>query len=319
MTMNIDANDEILIRRYLLGLISEAELENVESRVMTDDGFFQQINLVEDELIDEYLDGDLSSKDCRAFEDIFLRAPERQNKLRFARALHTYAANAARSAASEPQAQAVPWWQPVLALLTPPRNVLAFSLATAVVAILVGGPWAYLRIAGLEQRIAALQVSRQEEAVRSLSLYQSQQVRTEQITTQLRRAQEELSAAQSGGARLSGPRVALSNTLSVLLIPGMTRSGGSGQRLEIPKNAAIVRVTLDLPENRFEAYTAVVLGDGQEILARKNLKASEKPDRITLRFDLPASDLSSGDYEIRLFGANQTDQFETYVLRVSHK
>ncbi len=320
MPMKIDSNSEHLIRRYLLGAVTEAEREDVESRLMVDDNFFQQIGLLEDELIDEYLDSDLSPKDRRQFEEIFLCAPERQQKLRFARALQTYATNAARAGASEDHAKAAPWWQPILALFNPPRQVLVGSLATAVVALLAGGPWTYLRISGLEQRIAALQAGRQDDEFRLRSLYEDQRVKTDQLAAQLRQEQEKWSAAQSGGGTgLRTTRFALASTISVLLSPGLTRGAGTTQRLEISEGTTLVRVKLDLPENRYRTYTAVLLSNGQEIFGRRNLKASETTDQITLNLDLPAPDLQSGDYEIRLFGPDRTEQFETYILRLARK
>ncbi len=320
MPMKLDAQSEILIRRYLLGAVSETERDEVESRLMVDDDFFRQIDLAEDELIDDYLDRDLSPKDCRRFEETFLCAPERQHKLRFARALRTYATNAAKAAASDAKAKAAPWWQPILALLNPPRQVLVASLASAVITVLAGGPWTYLRITGLEQKIAALQSSRQDEETRMRSLYEGQRAKTDQLAEQLRHEQAKWSAAQSGGGRLfADTRSAFANTLSVLLSPGLTRSADSARRLDIPKGTAIVRVKLDLPENPYATYTAVLLSEGQEILARKNLKASETPDRITISLDLPASDLPGGDYELRLFGTNQADHLQTYVLRIARR
>lgn len=317
MPMKLDSNSEILIRRYLLGAVSEAEREDVESRLMADDDFFQQLNLIEDELIDEYLDRGLSPTDSRLFEEVFLCAPERQHKLRFAKALRTYAA---RAAASEGRAKAAPWWQPVLAFFNPPRQVLAGLLAAAVIALLAGGPWTYFRIAGLEQRIAALQASRQDDESRLRSLYEDQRAKTDLLVAQLRQEQEKRSAAEAGGsAGLRETRFALVNTLSVMLSPGLTRGAESAGRLEIPKGAALIRVKLDLPENRYQTYTAILLSEGQEIITRKRLRATETASQITLSLELPAFELPSGDYEIRLFGTNQTNPLETYVLHLVRK
>jgi tetratricopeptide (TPR) repeat protein len=81
-----------VLRSYLLGtLTSEQPAREIEERLLTEDDFLEQVNLAEDELIDAYLDGQLNDDELAAFERHFLRAVERQRKLRFSRALRKLA------------------------------------------------------------------------------------------------------------------------------------------------------------------------------------------------------------------------------------
>jgi len=57
----------------------------------------------EDELIDQYLKDQLTPAESEAFENHFLRAPERQQKLRFAKALKKLVAE--QSSADAPVAE----------------------------------------------------------------------------------------------------------------------------------------------------------------------------------------------------------------------
>jgi uncharacterized coiled-coil protein SlyX len=309
--MKLDTGSETLIRRYLLAALTEEERERVEARLM-----------VEDELVDEYLDQVLTPRERQRFEETFLGAPERQHKLRFAKALRAYAAKAARVGALEVKRERAPWWQPILTLLNPPRPILAYSLGTAVLILAIGGPWTLVRMAGLEHRIEALQSQQQsrEAQVSSLhSQYVEQRAKTDRIAAQLRQEQEKWSAMESAaGKGTRESRFPLVNTLAMVLTPGMTRGANASQRLEIPKGVSLVTLKLDLPENRFKTYKAVLLNDGQEILSRSGLKASDSGSQIIVRLDVPASDLQSGDYAIQLFGAGQND-FDSYVLRVIKK
>jgi anti-sigma factor RsiW len=50
--------------------------------------------MVEDDLIDDYLDGSLSEQESEKFEQHFLATTERREKLRFAKALRRYVADA---------------------------------------------------------------------------------------------------------------------------------------------------------------------------------------------------------------------------------
>lgn len=202
--MKLDASSEVLIRRYLLGDISEEERDQVETRLMADDAFFQQVNLVEDDLIDEYLDQDLTPKDRKRFEVTFLCAPERQHKLRFAKALHTYVANAAVRRVPGPEPAIDPWWQPIADFLRLQRPALAYPLTAAMLLLLIGGPWTFVRIAGLESQITALKQNRDAGESRLRSLYEDQRAKTDSLAAQLQQQQEKWAAAQAAGESRSG-------------------------------------------------------------------------------------------------------------------
>src|SRR5215470_1028129 len=88
--MNQTINEEEAIRQYLLGRLREEEQTRLEERLLTDDDFFERLNLAEDELIDEYLAGGLDAENRQRFDTHFLAAPERQRKLRFSVVLSKY-------------------------------------------------------------------------------------------------------------------------------------------------------------------------------------------------------------------------------------
>jgi hypothetical protein len=82
-------SDELLIR-YHLGELSPDERDAVEARYFADDLFHEQVLAVEEELIDSYLRGELSTGQRTHFEGWFLQIGERREKLEFARALAGY-------------------------------------------------------------------------------------------------------------------------------------------------------------------------------------------------------------------------------------
>jgi CHAT domain-containing protein/tetratricopeptide (TPR) repeat protein len=88
--MNQTINEEEAIKQYLLGRLSEEERTALEERLLTDDDFFERLNLAEDELIEEYLAGALPAGDRERFVSHFMGAPERQRKLGFSMALRKY-------------------------------------------------------------------------------------------------------------------------------------------------------------------------------------------------------------------------------------
>lgn len=88
--MSRDTIDEDRLVRYLLGLMPEEEKTEMEDMYLTDDVLNEQLQAAERELIDRYIDGDLSGTERKRFESFFLCSPARMEKLRFARALRTY-------------------------------------------------------------------------------------------------------------------------------------------------------------------------------------------------------------------------------------
>src|SRR5215208_6590895 len=78
------------VRRYLLKQLSGEEQSALEARLLTEDDLFTEVEIVEDELIDEYLAHELSRNERKRFEDHFLTTPERESKLSSARAMKRY-------------------------------------------------------------------------------------------------------------------------------------------------------------------------------------------------------------------------------------
>jgi anti-sigma-K factor RskA len=76
--MSLTGKDEILIRRYLLGEMTDREREQVERQLMTDRQYLDHIIKVEESLIDEYVRGELGPDEIGPFETYFLSAPERR-------------------------------------------------------------------------------------------------------------------------------------------------------------------------------------------------------------------------------------------------
>jgi CHAT domain-containing protein/exonuclease VII small subunit len=97
----VEEIEEKTIRRYLLGELPEAEMLPFEERLMTDDPLFEMLLVIEDELIDESVAGELSAEEQARFEAYFLATPRRRERLELARALHDYE-YAARRAADRP-------------------------------------------------------------------------------------------------------------------------------------------------------------------------------------------------------------------------
>src|SRR5262245_21275325 len=84
-----EEGDEVM-REYLLGGLAEDAREQLEKRLITDEDEFCKLLIEEDELVDDYVQDNLSEGDKLQFESHFLCTPERQRKLRFAATMREY-------------------------------------------------------------------------------------------------------------------------------------------------------------------------------------------------------------------------------------
>jgi tetratricopeptide (TPR) repeat protein len=83
--------DELQIRRFLLGQLREEERERFEERILDDQALLDHLSIVEEELIDDYLFGTLAGGEEEDFEQRFLTTPKRREKLVVARRLKQFA------------------------------------------------------------------------------------------------------------------------------------------------------------------------------------------------------------------------------------
>lgn len=87
MNLNIDKE---LLRSYLLGTMEAESRAELEERILSDPAAYEEVLLIEEELIDQYVAGGLSKAEQQQFETHFLITEERQKNLRFGQLLKRY-------------------------------------------------------------------------------------------------------------------------------------------------------------------------------------------------------------------------------------
>lgn len=78
------------LRDYILGTLGDEDRSAIEERIMTDDDYFQTLAIVEEDLVQEYADGNLTPAESASFEKSFLHSADNRQRVRFARALRKY-------------------------------------------------------------------------------------------------------------------------------------------------------------------------------------------------------------------------------------
>ena len=78
------------MKRYLLGTLDADRKSQLEERILSEPDVYEELLVIEEELIDQYVAGSLTGLEQQQFETNFLTTSERQKHLQFARLLKRY-------------------------------------------------------------------------------------------------------------------------------------------------------------------------------------------------------------------------------------
>ncbi len=279
-----------LFTRYLLGSLSARELEQVEEQFFSDDDLFCELLETEDQLIEDYLDGQLSAEARDRFERYFLTMPARRRKVEITSLLkHSKLQHSpANELQIEPPVKITRWWQEIAAAWRLNQPVIGFSVAAAVLIL---------------------------AAISALLLIRQPQRTLDSTTAHL--------ASPSPAASATAARV-----VSLLLPPGSFRSGNQNptNKALVGAGTESIELTLQAGAGKFSAYQASVqdkLDPQKDLLTTDFLKAEAGENgRQIVRWTIPVSSLPVGDYQVTLRGksANNTSAAsETYDFMVRHQ
>ncbi len=321
--MKIDLENELPLKSYLLGELKPEEQQQLEQRLMIDTAVFEELQLAEEELIDDYLRGTLTGREREKFENFFLLAPERRQKLSFAKALRLYIAE-------NPIPKRKSWeaWRESWQAFWRFQNLVpSWSLAAALLLIILGGSWSTFRILRLQK---ALEQAGTRDVQRQLTELQS---RNTELAAALLREQNQRSLLAQEMANLKTgekpghpsplPSQMQPALLSFALTPGLLRDVRSSQKVNIPAGANVVQFHLTLaPEDYPKFHAALQHVEGDEIWAQTWLRGESTALHQPLRLILPAKLLTPGDYVLTLSGVTRSGESEDsrkYYFRVIQK
>ena len=91
--MAVDEHEHDITRRYLLGQLTDDEAQKLEERLLSEDDFFQELELTKDELAQEYASGQLTAKERKWLQENFLASPQGKQRHEFAKTFDQYVRN----------------------------------------------------------------------------------------------------------------------------------------------------------------------------------------------------------------------------------
>jgi type II secretory pathway pseudopilin PulG len=309
--------------RYLLGKLSDAESAELEERSFVDDRVFDEIETAEDELIDAYVGGSLSSEDRERFESKLLKSARVTERVEFAKLL---------SKSAPPQLvgyeQRKTRWRDRLfenSFIQSPafRGVViaGFLLAVSIIPALL---WMQQRTENrLNLERAAIEQQRQQLAQQLAE----QQAKTNQLAADLQtskaeevRLQRELQATTEELARRAAQPAALASTF---LFSNSVRAPGERSGLNVRSTASTIQLKLVLESDDYASYRATLKSPSNDnILTRPGLKSRRSGQSRIIILELPSRNLSPGEYLVSVSGRAPSGTYEPvadYSLRLSKK
>lgn len=97
------------LRDYLFGTLEPGEREWLERSLLTDDDLYQELLVVEDELVDDYVLDRLERDEAHRLREYLFRLPDGRTKLAFAKAMRVHADRGASSASRGRWTAMRPW------------------------------------------------------------------------------------------------------------------------------------------------------------------------------------------------------------------
>jgi hypothetical protein len=327
--VELQAKENLELRRYLLRELTEEDALQVEARLFFESEYSEHLQAVKDDLVDEYVYGELSLDERKRFETHFFSDPDCYEDFKVAEALKNYIATEQPLSllAEEPDS-------PDEIVLPPSKNSfwaflkerpLVFRLLLAsVVFVLVGGLWLIINI--VRRPGPSRPAQAQLPTPQGSDINPQQQRETDGINVQagnknpqdgqgqsVAQTNQEQRAngnknASTGNERPSNreganPPSRRQKPVFALLIPGgLVRAGGSVKKVTLSANASVVNFKLALiaeADNRIYQAT-LQTADGKSIKTWTNLKSAASKWGAVVSIRAPANLFDQQSYSMVL-------------------
>ncbi len=311
------------LKSYFLGALAVEEAERLEEQCAADAELTEQANIVESELADDYLRGNLSADERRFFEENYLTTDARREKLRLAGNLWKVAnENRLTDEKSAPS-----FWEK----LSANYRTLAFGgLAAAIIFGAFGLLWLNSNknpeIARQENINQAINSEVQNQLTEAL---QNANVVNQSLDIGVKYSNNNVNSAERNSQKNTAPKPTATPEIkstpkpieppaptlaTFTLFPGTLRSEGE-QSIKISPNTTKINLRLTLPKDaaKYKNYRATLkTADGETVFTSPNLKS--------LNLSTSAGKIANGTYIVFLEGRNAQNPAESiaeYTFRVS--
>ncbi|MFT3742917.1 MAG: hypothetical protein QM785_01360 [Pyrinomonadaceae bacterium] len=288
--MEIDDNK---IRRFLLGEMPSEEHEAFEQQIVEGDAeLFEAVRVVDDELTEEYLRGNLSAAEAKKFE------AANTSQTRCER-LDLHRAMLAEFDLNRPATQLPEVSPGFLAKLIAALQLPQLAVAAALLVAVIIGVWF------LVLRKPQVDIVKQTETTPTEL---PSPIPTAPIDVNGNKPPAKTPTPTPANTDNRPPPEQHSIIAAVILSPGLVRSGGSNPTVKVGENTKSVNFTLPLRSTDYRNYRVEIEDGAGKIVYRS---ATIAPRGGRLNFSSPAKNLSPGDYIVRAYGVNNAGENES--------
>ena len=340
--MSEQSPDESVIKAYLTGTLSKEDTERLDELSVTDDLFADLLTMVENDLVDAYVRGELTESSAERLKSEYLTTRSGRQKLGFAQALAGFSEKhtSEQSAKSKQPFPVLPAKQRDWAWFSESSKFIfgtwsRWAAASAAVILLVLGVWLTYDVIRLRWQISrntpANGVQRQnpQNAQKALpgesntngaerqepNSANPQNDRVEkQKTEEQQRTTQKITPSKPRGLGAGQASVA-----SFILTPQM-RSVQQTQTVTVPAKTSVVELHLQLEPEQFSRYRVVLVDKSNQTLLRTGaIKANGSGDNKTLNIRVPAALLKPQSYALQVYGlsAGKSETLNAYLFRVA--
>jgi hypothetical protein len=329
-------NDQTIVG-YLLNELSEADQESFEEAYLKDEGLFEQLRSIEEELIEDYVKRDLSRRERRLFERRYLVSERRRASVEAARQLVEVCSLLASSQAAANDTSGSKWYSAGLRLWTLTKQHFAQVGVVATVILLLLGSGLVIELSRLHRRLAAVNEERKvfeqqaEEAERQLAHEREQFIEERRhniaLREDLRNINKRLGRSADEPEKSQAPKDII---VLLTLMPGI-RSLGNLDRVVISTRTSLVELRVNLERREtanllsYRMVVKAVEGDS-EIWAQERIRPRQYRSTQYAAVKVPAERFTSaggGDFTLTLgaltAGGKEYEEIERCYFQVISK
>ena len=268
-------DENIKFKKYFLGSLDRQETEEIEQRIISEPELEEPLQAAENELMEDFIDGNLSPAETKLFQQNYLISSEREKQISHLALIKKYAVRQAQGV-KKTEAYGVlneNYGQRLKKMFFTNLNPVNAFAALVIFGLVIGIGWILL--------------SQNSGSTETASLQKEFAVLNEKDLSSLAEFQ---------------------NLSNLSLISGSSRSAASEKNVLSKENLTanvLVRLALTFDADPTKLFRAEILRNQKVIFTKDRLPLYKNPNGQEFRLILPADALSKGDYQIKL--ADQTD------------
>lgn len=318
---------------YLLGSLPEAEAELYDELSFTNDEFADELKAVEKDLVDAFINGELSGANLKQFNSYYLASPRRRERVEFAQSFQAFAEKElVTERVAEDSEQKAGFFAN---LFTIPRLSLQWGFAFATLALMFFGGWFFWENSRLRSEMSQTQTNRDELLKRQSELAE----REKQLQTELADQQTANAETEKELAKIQAEREKLAEALkkvqeqnriadrqpqkderaetqktplapsrqisiaSFILSPSL-RGNNQLPTISIPAKTDFVAMQLQLEADEYKLYRVTLQNqaNGQILWQSGKLKYAATGSGQVLKLRFPAGLLKPNIYSLEVSG-----------------